>query len=187
MNQYQAQAHTFHPFGFNVTAIERGAKKPIGEWQVWETTRQTLDDVNAMPWLQAAGVGIISGIGGYHGFDFDKCPDFRAGAQPCCKYWSFPPLTGGSGAPAPAMAGGWPCCASMNFPPAFSPRTVRDRAFTRLLAWASIIIELRWERCQTVLPPSKHPTGPGYCWHTGAPTDRPATVTAARSWQRFRR
>ena len=41
-------------------------------------------------------------------------------------------------------------------------------------------LELRWRECQTVLPPSKHPTGPGYQWMNGQPTEPPATVTAAR-------
>ena len=40
-------------------------------------------------------------------------------------------------------------------------------------------LELRWRECQTVLPPSKHPTGPGYKWLNGEPTEPPATMTRA--------
>ena len=41
-------------------------------------------------------------------------------------------------------------------------------------------LELRWRDCQNVLPPSKHPTGPGYQWQNGAPATPPAAVTAAQ-------
>jgi hypothetical protein len=38
-------------------------------------------------------------------------------------------------------------------------------------------LELRWERCQSLLPPSTHPEGPGYVWVNGEPTEPPTTVT----------
>ena len=179
MNLYQAAAHDFHPFGFNVTAIERGAKKPLGEWKVWERRRQTLDDVNAMPWLQAAGVGIVSGIGGYHGFDFDKCPDFGPVATvlqtlelPAAYPWVW---RSGSG-------NGWGLAVLCfdDIPTGILATNGRGPGVYKAAGVGFEHLELRWERCQTVLPPSQHPTGPGYCWRTEAPTDRPATVTAAQ-------
>ena len=76
MNEYQQIAHTLHGFGFNCTAIETGTKRPGHPWVPWQTVRQSLDDLNRLPWRGAAGVGVICGVGGLRTFDFDKCPDF---------------------------------------------------------------------------------------------------------------
>ena len=179
MNQYQTAAHRLNRMGFNVTAIREGAKSPAHKWECWQDTRQTVDDVNGFPWLGAGGIGAIMGIGGLHVFDFDKCPDYGQVATvlqslglPDPYSWLWRSGSGNGYGVAVLCFDDIPSgvlSTNGKGPGVFSaPGSGFDH------------LELRWRECQTVLPPSKHPTGPGYVWLNGQPTEPPATVTAAR-------
>ncbi len=80
MNEFQQAAHRLHDLGFNVTAIKAGEKRPGHPWETWQTTPQTLDDVNGFPWLRAGGVGVLSGVGDIRIYDFDDCADLAPAA-----------------------------------------------------------------------------------------------------------
>jgi predicted transcriptional regulator len=64
--------------GWNVIPIKiyrdstgRFVKKPIIDWERWCTERQTLQDVESMPWAEANAIGGITGINGWVAVDAD--------------------------------------------------------------------------------------------------------------------
>ena len=185
MNQYQSFAHRLHEQGFNLTAIKAGEKRPGHPWDAWQETRQTLDDLNAFPWLAAGGIGIVGGIGGFHSFDFDRCADFGPVAAvleqlglPTSYPWAW---RSGSGS---GYGIGILCFDAL--PPSILATNGNGPGVFKAAGVGFDHLELRWARCQTVLPPSAHPTGPGYAWISGEPTDPPANVTAAQVIAAFR-
>jgi P4 family phage/plasmid primase-like protien len=64
-----------HEMGANVLAIRPGEKRPYGEWELWQSTRQTDHDLNRLPWRQAGAVGIVNGYDGWRSVDFDANKD----------------------------------------------------------------------------------------------------------------
>lgn len=185
MNKYQALAHRLHGWGFNSTAIKAGEKRPAHRWDAWQEVRQTLDDVNGLPWLDAGGIGIISGIGGLRIFDFDKCDDFG----PLALATDYLGLSSGYRWMWRSGSGHGYGLAVLCFDDlpagAFSTNGNGPGVF-KAAGEGFEHLELRWRNCQTVLPPSQHPTGPGYVWLHGEPTEPPATVTAAQVIAAFR-
>jgi len=61
------EAKRFFDWGFNVVAFGYGppdaddkvSKKPLVEWQKWQTRRQTLEEFEAQPWDRADGFAVI--------------------------------------------------------------------------------------------------------------------------------
>jgi len=61
------EAKRFYDWGFNVVAFGYGppdadgkvSKKPLVEWQKWQTERQTLEEFEAQPWDRADGFAVI--------------------------------------------------------------------------------------------------------------------------------
>ncbi len=73
------RARQLYRLGINVIPLD-GHKRPIIRWRKWKTTRQTLADVEAMPWEYARGIAVVCGAvsGGLVCFDLDKQPDRAA-------------------------------------------------------------------------------------------------------------
>lgn len=67
--------HKFYTWGANVTAIRAGTKHPAHEWQHLQHQRQTIEQFNALPWQQAAAVGVVNGSGSFRLFDIDAAKD----------------------------------------------------------------------------------------------------------------
>ena len=70
---------SYHALGFNVLALD-SHKKPLTHWKSnpdWATTRQTVNDVNHMPWGKARQIAAICGAASGYLIcaDFDKQPD----------------------------------------------------------------------------------------------------------------
>jgi hypothetical protein len=159
--------------------LEPQTKKPIDRWKHWQVARQTPADMADQPWHLAGGVGLLSGIGDWRAFDFDHCPDFAAVARllralglPADDPWV---VRSGSGegwhvwvlCPGPLPAGALP--AKTRTAGVF---VAPGRGFDHL--------ELRWQRCYTVAPPSVHPSGHRYRFVNGRPATAPSLVTADR-------
>ena len=179
MNQYQTSAHRLNRLGFNVTAIREGAKAPAHKWECWQDTRQTVDDVNGFPWLGAGGIGAIMGIGGLHVFDFDKCPDYGPVAtvlQGLGLADSYPWLwRSGSG-----NGYGVAVLCFEDLPSGVLSTNGKGPGVFSAPGIGFDHLELRWQECQTLLPPSKHPSGPGYAWLNKQPDEPPATVAVSQ-------
>jgi hypothetical protein len=186
---YLNHALRMHEFGANVTGTVYKGKRPPHNWKEWEATRQTEADVKgfvtsqkqAPVWQFATGYGAISGINGWRYIDIDDSPgpaparqlldrlglpsDYRwlvkSGSHKGWGIW----LRCDDPLPAQVLA------SDDNEPGVFwlYPQNGNRPLFDH--------IELRWENCQTLLPPSKHPTGPGYEWVNGPPEGPPAVVT----------
>lgn len=177
MNQYQRAAHHLHDLGCNVTAIKVREKRPAHPWERWQTAQQALDDVNALPWRDAGGVGVISGVGGLRVFDFDDCPDIAPAASVLTELGlptTYPWLCrSGSG-------NGWSITVRCDdeLPAGVLSTNGKGPGVYKAPGQGFDHLELRWKECQTVLPPSLHPTGPGYRWYNVEPTEPPARVTA---------
>ena len=183
-----AFARQLHQWGANVTAIKRGTKQPGHKWRPWQTERQTLDKLEALPWAGAAAVGVVNGSGNFRFFDIDAPKDengqvlqavpesvletaLAAAGLPEDYQWSY---RSGSGA-------GWGfvvrCAEPLPDTLAATRGIVKGEARDEL---AFDHLELRWSSGQTVIH-GAHPDGPGYQWRLGeAPFVEPALLSAER-------
>jgi Bifunctional DNA primase/polymerase, N-terminal len=169
----------YHRLGANVLAMELLRKKPLYRWKAWQARRQTTADVAAQPWRLAGGVGVISGIGGWRAFDFDQCLTFDAVAQllatlglPADYPWV---VQSGSGRGWHV----WIVCPEP-LPAGALPAKTRDAGVYTAPGRGFDHLELRWQRCYTVAPPSLHPSGRRYRFVRGRPAGAPAVVTPDR-------
>lgn len=177
-------ARRLHSFGANVVAIGKvpgdlRGKAVLHKWTPWQTLLQTDQDVEGLPWQKAWGVGIIQGPGDYRSLDIDKCTDekvvgtiLRIMHLPSDYKWASRTGSGMgfhidflNAEEFPADQLGEPDekqGAVKSFP---SKHNDFDH------------IELRWERCQTIMPPSYHMVADGYYeWLNGEPDEPPAVV-----------
>jgi len=187
-------ARQLHGWGAAVTAIRRGTKRPAHKWERWQTERQTAAELDALPWHDAAAVGVVNGSGGFRVFDIDAVKDgdgrpvapvpesvvidlLTALGLPSDYQWSY---RSGSGAGwgvvircAEALPDGLPAGAGV-----IIGAPADGRNFGQL--------ELRWSSGQTVVD-GAHPTGPGYRWRRGErPFVPPAVLMAAMVGRGFR-
>ena len=187
-------ARQLHGWGAAVTAIRRGTKRPAHKWERWQTERQTAAELDALPWHDAAAVGVVNGSGGFRVFDIDAVKDgdgrpvapvpesvvidlLTALGLPSDYQWSY---RSGSGAGwgvvircAEALPDGLPAGAGV-----IIGAPADGRNFGQL--------ELRWSSGQTVID-GAHPTGPGYRWRLDArPFVPPALLLAEMVGRGFR-
>lgn len=167
----------------NVLAIRpHGSKRPLHKWKHFHTHRQAKDEAAALPWRKAGGVGVVSGIGAWRCIDLDDCETFTPVERildelglPHSYRWV---VKSGSGR-------GWHiwirCREELPADLLTAKKKepgVRTGLPTDGLAFDHL--ELRWERCQTLLPPSLHEEGGRYAFYNGAPTAPPAEVPVER-------
>lgn len=67
----QAVGRHLHAMGANVTAVGSDGKKTLHSWRQWQDKRQTVDDVDGLPWQGAAAVGVLVGVGAWRIVDID--------------------------------------------------------------------------------------------------------------------
>lgn len=186
-NPHQSNAIRLHGYGANVLSLD-GEKTPIlRTWRLWTKKPQDQDDVLIQDWPRAAGVGVVHGINAWRSFDIDwfKGQDGEVPTEVVQKMlevlglphdyrWlvrsgslkgrqihfrchgelptSLFPLKRGKDTPKAAYWG----------------TPLQDGLFDH--------IELRWHNCQTVVPPSLHPSGNRYEFINGEPDGPPAVV-----------
>ena len=71
MPELTEQAALYASFGANVLAIEKGKKKPVGEWQSHLSIPQSPTSYEAFNWEAADRVGIVNGINNWRNIDID--------------------------------------------------------------------------------------------------------------------
>jgi hypothetical protein len=173
---YKKDAITmFKKFGFNVLPL-RG-KRPIIEWDKWKSEAQTLDDIEAMPWHNATGIGVIMGKDDLGLFDIDGIEDYdlldslyeKLGLTE--KYpWV---VQSGSGEGFHIY---FRCKEYDKLAERFGGKGVYK--FKLKKDGVCKHIELRLRNCQTAFPPSMHESSGVYTYYYGEPTELPVYLDA---------
>jgi len=173
----------FDKFGFNVLPL-RG-KKPIIEWDKWQTEKQTIDDINNMPWGTATGLGAMM-KDGLRLFDIDGVEDYEI------LDWMLEELGLPENYPWIIKSGGGGLHIYFISPnPESKPAEIKVGAYNPLdkLGGEKAVykfrtlteglckhVELRWQDCQTALPTSMHESGGIYRFYNDEPTEAPAYI-----------
>ena len=148
-------------------------KRPLTEWKKWTTERQSEDDVKSFNWNAAKGIGIISGINDIHLFDLDKVED-ESVVYTVIRKLGFPKeynwtVRSGSGKGYHIY---FKC--STEFPAKWIGRIPSGNYKLKPKDPAQLDhVELRWKDCQTLLPPSIHPSGQPYTFMHREPDGPP--------------
>ena len=162
-------------FGFNVLPVSK--KAPVMKWDHWQKQKQTLEDIKKMNWNHSTdGIGGIAGINDLRFFDIDGIINWeildiflsKLKLQP--KYLWVAKSGSNNGAHIIFLA------------------KDDEKLFEKLGAKKGVYkfklridgychhTELRWSDSQTVLPPSKHPSGGTYQFLNGEPSEMPASI-----------
>lgn len=151
-------------FGFNVLPLLD--KAPHGSWTKWQKTKMDQSEISSLNWNKFNGIGVVCGIDTLRCFDFDSVIDFAIvrGFLECLGLpedykWT---VMSGSGKGYHIwfycrddkdlfkMLDGEKSYYKLDPKPAEDNQKYCDH------------IELRWKNCQTVVPPSLHPSGSVY-------------------------
>ena len=179
----------FYEWGANVLVLKSTGpcpyKSPAHSWKMYQRRRQTAEEVESLPWARSdiSGVGVICGApGGWRNIDIDDCTAFgpvqrildalhlphtyrwvvKTGSGRGWQLWIRCP----DALPADLLS-------EKRGEPGVRTGHPRDGLpFDHL--------ELRWERCQSVLPGSAHPSGGTYTWFNSEPSGPPAEVSVER-------
>lgn len=168
----------YHPVG-NVIPIGKD-KKPLTEWKKWTTERQTESDVRNFNWSVADGIGIISGINDIRLFDLDKVED-ESVVYTVIRLLGFPKeytwvVRSGSGKGYHIY---FRC--STDFPAEWIGRIPSGNYKLKPKNILQLDhLELRWRDCQTLLPPSLHPSGQQYTFMHREPDGLPQETSVLR-------
>ncbi len=167
----------YHTIG-NIIPIGEN-KRPLTEWKKWTTERQTEDDVKSFNWKAATGIGIISGINNVRLFDLDKVENVDV-VRIVIKKLGFPAdypwvVKSGSGKGYHVYFkcdSEFPAHVINRIPSGnYKFKSKDPQAFDHL--------ELRWKDCQTLLPPSLHPSGQEYIFLNTNNLDQPRNAYPA--------
>lgn len=175
----------FELMKFNVLPL-RG-KMPTINWKEWQDKVQYKEDIEAMEWKNATGVGVVMGINKLRCLDLDKVEDPIILEQ-ILKELDLPEdytwvVQSGSGE-------GFHIYFLCEQP---IPKSPPERGLFEILGGEKSMykyylkqegvcdhIELRWKECQTALPPSMHESGGMYSFFNNEPMELPATVEAEK-------
>jgi len=158
--------------GFNVLPLPNQSKAATIEWKSFQKRTQTEKEVASFLWQQ--NIAIINGPNGLRTIDIDNCHNpkilehilMHLGLDP-----EYPWITY-----TPGKGGGYHIHLLCHEPLTLSTNGVL--VGLPLSSKSSFKqIELRWNNCYTILPPSLHPEQQApYQWAFGTPTSQPATV-----------
>lgn len=168
----------YHSIG-NIIPIGEN-KRPLTEWKRWCTERQTEDDIKSFNWNAAKGVGIISGINDIHLFDLDKVEDISV-IYKVIQILGFPKeyswtICSGSGKGYHIY---FRCSSEL---PAHLIGRVPSGNYKLKPKDPQLLdhLELRWKDCQTLLPPSMHPSGQPYTFLHNEPGGPPHETSVVK-------
>lgn len=156
-------------YGFNILPLNN--KVPNGEWMKWQEQVMSVDDICAFNWQSINGIGSVSGINKLRCLDFDKVSNnavlkvfLRSLGLPAEYSWT---VASGSGK-------GYHIWFYCNDDPKLFKILGGEKSYYKFFvkplpssngeaeSAPCDHIELRWKNCQTVLPPSLHPSGQKY-------------------------
>ena len=193
MNKFLETAKLYNR-KFQINVIPLRGKRPLIEWDRWQTEIQTEKDITDMNWIKSTGLGGIQGLNEWRCVDIDGAEDFEI-VELILKDLGLPEkynwvVQSGSGSgfhiyvrsPHPTTAG------------KPSPLPMGEGVFDKLGGEKAVYklamkqgskerqnkyckhIELRWMNCQTALPYSLHESGGVYNFCFGEPDEPPSYV-----------
>jgi len=161
-------ALTLHSLGFNPIPIHTNAKASAIEWKKFQDRTLTREEIISFDWSNK-NIATINGPNGLLDFDFDSCTDANIHFQVAEQLGLDPeyPWT----ALTPGKGGGFHTYVICTEPLAFlngesvlTGQPIKPESFDH--------VELRVNRCYTILPPSLHPeNGDAYQWAFGDPLE----------------
>lgn len=174
----------FEKFGFNVLPVKE--KRPLIAWEEWQSKIQTIEDIEKMDWSNATGIGVIMGINNIRCFDIDAIenPDL---IKELLKDLGLPEdyrwlIQSGSGT-------GYHIYFRCKI---HTPSSPHERGLSNILdeiggekavhklkmkiEGLCHHLEFRVKECQTLLPPSQHPSGGVYDFINIEPIEGPEYV-----------
>jgi hypothetical protein len=173
-------------FGFNLLPLENKVPKISsgGGWEKYQSKQMLLDEIDMLGWHPPInGIGAISGINKLRCLDFDNVPDYNFIKSflinlgfPLEYLWT---VKSGSGKGYHI----WFYCDDASF---LFYALGGEKSYYKLRTFDSSLcdhIELRWKNCQTVLPPSYHPSGKQYEFinvRDGIPSSPPQNIGAGK-------
>lgn len=183
----------FEKFGFNVLPVKE--KRPLIAWDEWQSNYQTVDDIENIDWSNATGIGGVMGINEIRCFDIDGIENPNLITEllndlglPENYSWL---IQSGSGSgyhiyfrslipnPSPKEKGieeSTKGTVQLNL----LDEIGGDKAVYKLKMKTEgncHHLEFRVRDCQTLLPPSQHPSGGVYDFMNNDPIDKPELVS----------
>lgn len=182
MNYKEIAKDYYEVFGFNLLPLMN--KAPKGEWQKWQSEEMTIDDIEVGSWnSDTNGLGAISGIKKLRCLDFDSVINYEIVKQfvvslglPMEYLWVVK-----SGSHKGYHI--WFYCDDDSY--LFKILGGKKSYYKLKLIDEGLCdhIEMRWEKCYTVLPPSNHPSGNNYEFiklREGLPSTEPQNISVGR-------
>jgi hypothetical protein len=180
LNKAYAIAY-FEKFGFNVLPVKE--KRPLIAWEEWQSRKQTIDDIENMDWSNVSGIGVVMGISDLRCFDIDgiENPDLikellidlglpedypwviQSGSGSGYHIYFIVKIDENNSELLNAIGG---------IKAVYKLKMIRDGQCHHL--------EYRSKECQTLLPPSLHPSGGVYNFVNNDPTEAPIEVELQR-------
>lgn len=161
MNFRETAKDYYDVYGFNLLPLEN--KVPRSNWEHWQTNEMEMSDIDQLGWNASTnGIGAISGIKNLRCLDFDVVSDYEI-VKLFVKKLGLPleylwVVKSGSGKGYHI----WFYCDSDSY--LFDFLGGKKSYYKLILKEKGQCdhIELRWQNCQTVLPPSFHQSGGQY-------------------------
>ncbi|WKZ69968.1 MAG: bifunctional DNA primase/polymerase [Melioribacteraceae bacterium] len=182
MSTYKKLAKNYKSrMGINVLPLK--GKRPMIEWDRWQNTIQTEDDIEKMNWSGSTGLGGIQGISDWRCLDLDVVEDFEI-VELILEELGLPEkycwvVQSGSGEgfhiyirsphPSPLPEGEGNPFHRVGGEKAVYKFKLKKDSYCKHL-------ELRWKNCQTALPPSMHESGGIYNFYFDNPEEPPSYV-----------
>lgn len=193
MNFREIAKDYYDVYGFNLLPLEN--KVPRINWEHWQTNEMGTDDIDHLGWnSNTNGIGAISGIKNLRCLDFDAVTDYEI-VKMFVKNLGLPSeylwvVRSGSGKGYHI----WFYCSPLSVSPKGGEKSSNEndlliktlggeKSYYKLTLNEKGLcdhIELRWKNCQTVLPPSFHPSGGQYEFvnlrYKGIPASAPHNI-----------
>ncbi|MGK9476715.1 bifunctional DNA primase/polymerase [Melioribacter sp. OK-6-Me] len=175
MSTYKKLAKNYKSrMGINILPLK--GKRPMIEWDRWQNTIQTEDDIEKMNWSGSTGLGGIQGINDWRCLDLDAVEDFEINelilqelGLPEKYCWV---VQSGSGE-------GFHIYIRVKENAERLDKLGGDKAVYKFKLKKDSYckhLELRWKDCQTALPPSMHESGGIYNFYFDNPEEPPSFV-----------
>jgi len=175
MSTYKEIAKIYkNKMGINLLPLK--GKKPVINWDNWQTDFQTEDDIEKMEWNNATGLGGIQGINDWRCIDIDGAEDYEI-VEKLLSELELPErycwvIQSGSGEGFHIyirVKGNDESLKKLGGAKAVYKYEMKKDGFCKH-------IELRWMNCQTALPPSMHESGGIYNFYFDEPKEPPEYI-----------
>lgn len=169
-------AKMLHPKGVNLVCLNSATKRPSGPWRKYQGRRQTGDELLGQRWRSATGIAAICGPGDLRAIDIDGCDD-QGVVLRLAELLGLPPDY-----PWLVRSGShrgfhlWFRC-RQSLPEGWLAKgNTGCRTALPRVPGGFHHLEVRYDRCLTILPPSIHRSGARYELLGLSPVSLPAKI-----------